>query len=158
MKKNNRHPNWILHLAGILFCLTLFSMHLTSGLYARYTSSASGSDSARVARFDVTADELSFSETIPAEIAPGESNKQTINVKNNSETAIRYTISVENITDNLPLTFSVGGDANSQTLELDAGKTADCAVTVSWPDTSDALKYMGMVDLITVTMTAEQID
>lgn len=37
--------------AGILFVLTMVSMHLTSGLYARYTASSSGEDSARVIKF-----------------------------------------------------------------------------------------------------------
>ena len=38
-------------LAAILLCLTLVSMHLISGLYAKYISSASGNDSARVIKF-----------------------------------------------------------------------------------------------------------
>jgi len=42
-------------IACVLLCLTLLSVHLTSGLYSRYTSSASGSDSARVVKFgDIT--------------------------------------------------------------------------------------------------------
>ena len=38
-------------LAAILLCLTLISIHLTGGLYAKYTTSASGNDSARVIAF-----------------------------------------------------------------------------------------------------------
>lgn len=38
-------------LAGVLLCLTLFSMHFTGGLFARYVSRDSGSDSARVIQF-----------------------------------------------------------------------------------------------------------
>ena len=38
-------------LAAILLCLTLISIPLTSGLYAKYISSASGNDSARVIKF-----------------------------------------------------------------------------------------------------------
>ena len=38
-------------LAAILLCLTLISIHLASGLYAKYISSASGNDSARVIKF-----------------------------------------------------------------------------------------------------------
>ena len=37
--------------AAVLFCLTLISLHLTGGLYAKYTSAATGSDSARVISF-----------------------------------------------------------------------------------------------------------
>lgn len=38
-------------LACVLFCLTLISIHFTGGLYARYTTSDTASDSARVATF-----------------------------------------------------------------------------------------------------------
>ncbi len=38
-------------LAAILLCLTLISIHLTGGLYAKSTTSASGNDSARVIAF-----------------------------------------------------------------------------------------------------------
>jgi hypothetical protein len=40
--------------------MTLFSSYMTGGLYARYTSSASGSDEARVAKFDVAHSDQSF--------------------------------------------------------------------------------------------------
>ena len=46
-------------IATFLFCLTLISIHLTSGLYAKYISSASGNDSARVIKFG----ELTITET-----------------------------------------------------------------------------------------------
>ena len=38
-------------LACVLLCLTLISMHLTGGLFARYITSGTGSDSARVVAF-----------------------------------------------------------------------------------------------------------
>lgn len=38
-------------LAGVLLCLTLFSIHLTGGIFARYTTTSTSSDSARVIRF-----------------------------------------------------------------------------------------------------------
>lgn len=42
-------------LAGILFCLTLFSVYLSSGVIARYSAVTAGADSARVIRFgDIT--------------------------------------------------------------------------------------------------------
>ncbi len=43
----------------VLLCLTLFSMHLTSGLYARYVTSDSAEDAARVIKFG----ELTLKET-----------------------------------------------------------------------------------------------
>lgn len=46
-------------IACFLSCLTLISIHLTSGLYAKYLSIASGSDSARV----ITFGDLTLTET-----------------------------------------------------------------------------------------------
>lgn len=46
-------------LAGVLFCLTMVSVYMVSGLYARYSTSGTGSDSARVIKFG----DISISET-----------------------------------------------------------------------------------------------
>lgn len=45
--------------ACILLCLTLISIHMTGGLYAKYTATATGGDSARVVQFG----EVTISET-----------------------------------------------------------------------------------------------
>lgn len=59
-------------IASFLFCLTLISIHLTSGLYAKYISSASGNDSARVITFgDITLTETGDFEDGNAYIIPG---------------------------------------------------------------------------------------
>ena len=52
---NKHRVNIPMCLAGILLCLTLFSFRLMGGLDAKYSTSDSGSDSARVITFgDVT--------------------------------------------------------------------------------------------------------
>lgn len=60
-------------IASLLLCLTLFSFHLTSGLYAKYTTVSSGSDSGRVAAFgNITLTESGdFYETNKLMIIPG---------------------------------------------------------------------------------------
>ena len=60
-------------IAAVLFCLTLISIHLTGGLYAKYISSASGGDSARVIAFgDMTLTETGdFYEASKLMIIPG---------------------------------------------------------------------------------------
>ena len=57
MGKQNTKVNIPMCAALVLLLLTMISVHLTSGLYARYTSTASGSDSARVAKFHVVSDQ-----------------------------------------------------------------------------------------------------
>lgn len=56
MSTNNRRPSFtlgekLLFTAGILFCLVLISTAMMGGLFARYTTSSSGHDNARVAKF-----------------------------------------------------------------------------------------------------------
>ena len=73
MQKRKRFVNIPMYLAGVLFCLTLISIHLMSGLYAKYTTRAEGSDSARVISFhDVSVTETGdFYEPNKLMIIPG---------------------------------------------------------------------------------------
>ena len=60
MAKRKRYSvNIPMFIAGALFCLVIFSVHFTSGIYARYSTTAEGNDSARVASFG----ELKITET-----------------------------------------------------------------------------------------------
>lgn len=53
MAKYVRKPktNIAMCIAGVLFCLTMVSTYMVSGLFARYSSTGTGSDSARVIKF-----------------------------------------------------------------------------------------------------------
>ena len=60
MAKFLRKPkrNMAMRLAGVLFCLTLVSLYMVSGLFARYMTRGQGSDSARVIKFgEITLEE-----------------------------------------------------------------------------------------------------
>ena len=93
MKSNtdNRRPsgNIMMRLAAVLFCLVMFSTYLMGGLYARYVTRSSGSDSARVAKFDVvgTGD---GNVTVRGESA--EDGRYTITVTNHSEVDVSYDV------------------------------------------------------------------
>ena len=57
--KNEKSPvnlgSILIRLAAVLFCLLMVSIYLMSGLFARYVSRDQGTDSARVAKWDVAA-------------------------------------------------------------------------------------------------------
>ena len=53
MKKSNTGMPIAFYMALLLVCLTFFSVHMSSGLYARYVTTVSGSDTARVAKVSV---------------------------------------------------------------------------------------------------------
>lgn len=54
MDKLNKRSPILLYIGLFLVAAVLISSYMVSGLYARYTTTATGSDSARVARFDVS--------------------------------------------------------------------------------------------------------
>lgn len=108
-------------IACVLLCLTLFSIHLTAGLYARYTASSESTDTARVAKFDVKVlGEILRSAATPAgEEEPLEwvvnsdgNGEYQITVTSASEVAVRYDIFVE-LEEALPeyLTLKLGEDS-----------------------------------------------
>lgn len=72
--------------ALILLLLTMITTHITSGLFARYTTQGSGSDSARVAEFDVSSLLTAYA---------NENGKFKLTVTSNSEVAVQYKIVVE---------------------------------------------------------------
>ena len=134
---------------------------MTGGLYAKYTVSAEADDSARVAKFSVTEDCTSFSTTLEMPLEPGIYTK-TIQVKNDSEVAVEYTITLENDTDNIPLLLAVDdqtptADYCSLAHNMAPGTTDTRTITVKWPG-EGAEEYIGKVDLIKVTIIANQID
>lgn len=91
MGQRIRKVNIPMCLACVLLCLTLISMHLTGGLLARYVTEAEGSDSARVAGFNIL---TSGPEGVEIQYSEGDSGDYILTVDNKSEVAISYTIKV----------------------------------------------------------------
>ena len=71
--------------ALVLLFLTLISIHLTSGLFARYTAESTAFDAARVAKFDVQCQ-------LTQDTSNGKEGAFILNVTNNSEVAVKYKI------------------------------------------------------------------
>ena len=108
-------------LAAILLCLTLISIHLTSGLYAKYISSASGNDSARVIKFGelTLTEEGDFYEGIKLMIIPGVALTKTATVSfSGSESAtyvfVEITPSKWSTTDNKTFSLMSNGKTAMQ--------------------------------------------
>ena len=93
MRQQNIKIPPVFHVGVILLCAMLITSYMMGGLYARYTTSASGGDSARVARFafsdDFTTQYQTFT-TAASAMYPGSTITLTVRVTNNSEVALRY--------------------------------------------------------------------
>ena len=156
-----------MYIACVLFCLLLISIYMVCGLYAKFTTSAEGADDSLVAKFEITEDDLLIGEDLVFDFAPGTYINE-IKVTNSSEVAINYTINVTNETLNIPLQFALGeassiegaattADTVTATYSMGANSTEIYALKVVW-DQADALDHIGMVDLVTIEVNAEQID
>lgn len=95
MKKTTKKTPFVFYAGMVLLCLVLFSAHLTSGLYARYTSTATSGDSARVARFDVASakkTDVDFNINLDFFDPQKQTDYIEFVVSSSSEVAVRYDV------------------------------------------------------------------
>ncbi len=161
MSKSNKKTPIVFYVGIVLACLTLISVYMTSGLYARYTTRATSSDSARVAKFRVT-DTLTVTDSKGYEVnsftmfedslIPGESTTYTFAVQNDSEVAVRFSVRGEASINNLPLEMS------PVTITLEPNESETVRFFVSWPANENDPAYGDMIELIEIFVTAEQIN
>ena len=178
MDRAGKRERGIIYILAILLCLVMASFWLMCNIYARYSSEASGSDAARVAKFDVT-ESGTATQQIQAEVYPGFSQTYRVDVTNNSEVAIVYVMNVENPYKNLPLQFRMldenGAVITAESVETSQAyalsESAEIAANdhtehtyrleISWPVTETDKKnpdYAGKVDIIEITLKAVQKD
>ena len=166
----SRRPNRVLHIALLLICAVWITAHMTSELYARYTSSFSGDDGARVACFKFTDNLASQAQLFPAELYPGASEDRTLTIENQGEVAIRYVVTIVNTTNNLPLAVVATVDGVEQTISLEDGpveifsssiapdSSGSLTWTLLWPADRNSSDLMGKMDVLKIVVTVEQVD
>lgn len=99
MKKLNNRTPVVFHVGLVLLCMVLFSTYLTGGLYARYTTSASGEDGARVAKFSIS-NQITSSDSQPINVmlhffdSEKVNDSLTLQVSSKSEVAVKYDVVV----------------------------------------------------------------
>ncbi len=160
--------------AGVMLMLTLVSIRLLSGLYARYTTNDSALDSARVARFGITGG--GFNQTISLDdvLYPGKTLDYTGDkgflITNKSEVSVRYIVTIRDTTRNLPLTLTVDKQDETSAFMSDKGysftKTLGPNTTageriefkIEWSSRTNSVEYSGQLDNIAITVTAVQVD
>lgn len=171
MKSNHSFSEIVLTCASILLCFTIVSSYLTAGMFARFVSSDTVSDSARVATFNVS-ETGTLVGYFAAELIPDVPCVRDIVVKNNSEVAISYTITIRNESNNMDMSFRFGTEGDMQDMNpsadgytctsylgaLSEGQNYKLEITWNSKGPEIDLEYMGCVDLIKVTLIATQVD
>ena len=153
MNNTRKRSSTMVRLVAVLAVLMMFTMCFVGGTFAKYTSSATGSDTATVAKWDIrvngseiaTSDTFTFdlfqtitdsdltsaeNDIAPADgsiIAPGTSGKFSIAIQNlsqvNAEYAIDYTVTNAG---NIPVEFSTNG--TNWTTDIDELDVNDVAI------------------------------
>lgn len=181
-KLKPHYPVLVFRIAALLACLTLITTYLLSGAYSKFFSGASGSDSARVARFSP---KFTSTGKIIENQLPGYSAEIPFTVQNTSddkvsEVAMKYKI-VLKTTGNIPLkfilldksenttfeTWDCDGKSGEQkyyytndTLVFGVGTKAsiDYKLKIEWPIGKNNAQFSGMTDAVYLSVEFEQID
>ncbi len=157
-----------------LVCAVLITTSMVAGLYAKYTSTSSAGDYARVARFDVMSEGV-FTKPIQVSLAPSSEGQfvADINVSSDCEVAVACSVTIDNQYQNIvPLTFELrqkngsdyidGDGATSFNYDPNSGNDVQYGLFLYVPEDTNTpdsnLQYRGMVDYLIVTVTATQID
>lgn len=84
----------LMRVAFVLLCMVSVSVYLMGGLLAKYHSSGSGEDEARVAKFEVNVTGTVPEGGIVCKPVDNGDGTYTITIANNSEVAVSYDLSV----------------------------------------------------------------
>ena len=115
MRQVNKKTPFVFYASMVLLCLVMISSSMTGGLFARYTTSVTGSDSARVAKFDVSITDLTSTNLSLNSFDQDKlSANTTFTVTSNSEVTVKYSL-VVTFPSALPAYLTLTLDGNSAT-------------------------------------------
>ncbi len=173
-----------MRMAAILLCLVLGSSYLVAGMFAKYTTSDSGANSARTAKFNFYVKDGTDSHIVDLSgiNKPGDSKTYSFSVNSASEVSVTYDITLE-VNGSMPLTASVnkaatpsvtvlsvtvpGDDDGDSVTKSGAGTfTPNAAsadsyeLTVNWPSDQNDLAYAsaGSAAVVRLIVTGKQVD
>ena len=164
IQSNNKVKMPLVFKVGALLLLAMiFSLHLLGGVYARYTVTASGSDSARVAKFSFNADLSPQSLILPITLSPGESLDQLIEIENSGEASLIYVVTITKLTDNLPILRPEGEyDKNApittviKSAVIAPSESYSVPFSIVWDKNDNSTEFMGKMDAVKITVSVEQ--
>lgn len=162
MEQRNRRPSGIglggilIRVALVVACLILLCIHLMGGLFAKYMTNGEGSDSARVAKFQVNV--TGAPDAISIQCGENNSGIYTITIENVSEVAVHYDLSftMTGKTDGVTPVFS----QDSGDLAVGASGSSMLTFTVDWAAfTKDKMGNSASETLnFTITVNVVQVD
>ena len=88
MKQSNIKIPFVFNLGLVLMCLMLISFSMMGGLYARYSTTATGEATAQIAKFDVQV--TGDTAAVAVNVAQVKEGVYTFTITNNSDVTVKY--------------------------------------------------------------------
>lgn len=185
MEKSNKKAPIVFYIGTVLLCVWLTSVCLIGGLYAKYSTYASSSDSARVALFDIQPGGELPKATLVMGKLDGDKRAQTYSfaIVNNSEVSVSCDIYLtgymadkdadgQDVEYEAPfqkgVQVTLSGPGVNRTITTDDGNIVFQDVTIPYRSESeftvtfallDENKYIyQVIDIIRISVSAEQLD
>ena len=151
-----------LRLIALLLCAFFIASRMVTESLAKYSTSATSFDSARVARFISVKDDISTTGSVIFDTTivmnPGDQEDVTFKIVNNGETSVNLLLEVSS-TNNLPLPFYFNGsEVSTINFDMNVGDTVEVTFKMKWAEELNDFKYSNLVDNVCVVATCEQID
>ena len=155
MRQKNIKASIAYYVLVLLVCTLLISLLTTGSVYSKYLVSGDGSDSTQIAEFSFEDDLSSQAQNVSLSMSPGESVETSITVRNKGDVTLRYVVTVENLTGNLPIAEE---KLVINSASVGIGETSAFKWKIEWPKEKNSAEYMGKMDVLHVVVTVEQVD
>lgn len=159
VKSNKKRLAYVIRLC-VLYLMVAFCLCLTPTL-SRYKSEASGDSTGQVAKFDVDllVNEKNVADTQKCitlkHLHPDNTCTVKVQINNESEVGISYEVTAASYFGALPLDIKV---ENSNGTLTAGGSTETINVIIQWDENKNDINYSEEIDLLIITLHAEQID
>ena len=155
MKQSNIKIPFVFNLGLVLMCLMLISFSMMGGLYARYSTTATGEATAQIAKFDVQV--TGDTTKVDVDVAQVTEGVYTITITNNSDVTVEYDLTMA---DEQPAGIVANFDPNEGNLRSGENVARTLTFTVDLDEVtkdmsgpSDSKSYH-----FTVKVNVEQVD
>ena len=145
-----------------LLVLVMISFSIIGNMLAKYKTDSDAVDIARVAKFNISETGITEIAVSSDKFYPGYTLIQPIEINNKSEVAIDYTLTVEIITNNLPLVLNMNDTEGrvitvNKQLQPNSGEE-EYSLSITWPAELNSVDYSMMVDVVKLTVNAVQLN
>ncbi len=161
MKRKYVENKLSLIIVSLLF-LVMLSSTLAGNLLAKFATGTEKAEMGQVAKFKITETGVMEIDVTTDKMKPGMTITKPITVQNESEVAVKYTLTAST-TGNLPLILKMNDQQGnplvfSQNLTPNDKAAREYTLQIDWPQSEKDAKYIKMIDVVKVSLAVVQLD